>query len=322
MNYKNIAIVLKTKIRRYFSDKFSYSRPGSYPFLTGDGFRQAATFIFDTHYSFDPKLVGYGDIIFVRGDYLASFFLTMHADIANPYVLVSHNDDFIVTEEYKDKIDNKILHWFAMSLQFVHEKATPLPAGIESLFYYRSRCSMAVFSDIANNRNVEKNKRIMFSFDCGGYSTMVKKYGNGEEVVKDPYVEKDYPNKERKAAYEAASVHPLTDKKFFLERVDYLKSLSGYPFIIGPTGQAIEACRNWEAMYMRVIPIVMKNAMTAQFEKMGFPMLLVESWDDLAKFDTDYLMDFYEKNKYKFDTPKLKLDYWYDSFHKFRSAKK
>ena len=61
---------IKTRIRRFFSKLFQMHRPASFPYLSGDGFRAMANFVYDQFLDFDPNKVMYGDIIFVRTNYL------------------------------------------------------------------------------------------------------------------------------------------------------------------------------------------------------------------------------------------------------------
>lgn len=89
---------------------------------------------------------------------------------------------------------------------------------------------------------------------------------------------------------------------------DYVKNLSRHLFALAPQGNGIDTCRMWECLYLGVIPIVQKSALTEAFSDL--PILEVESskWTDI---DSAMLTETYEEmSGRKYNTDKLKKSYW------------
>lgn len=61
---------------------------------------------------------------------------------------------------------------------------------------------------------------------------------------------------------------------------DYLNLLHTYKFAICPEGNGIDTHRFWECLYLKVIPICLKNPITEYYGKL-FPIVLLDSWDEL-----------------------------------------
>lgn len=65
-----------------------------------------------------PNKVQYGDTIFVKTEFLQEFFNTIHPQIANPYVLVTHNSDSSVPGKFAKMLDDpKILSWHGQNVE-------------------------------------------------------------------------------------------------------------------------------------------------------------------------------------------------------------
>ena len=76
---------------------------------------------------------------------------------------------------------------------------------------------------------------------------------------------------------------------------EYFNNLNNYKFIVSPEGNGIDCHRTWEALYLKVIPIVDRNYVTEYFSKL-FPMVLVDDWKD---FNTEGLEDTYKNADWK-----------------------
>ena len=72
---------IKTKVRRTINRLVGFDRPTSQAFITGDGFRALAQHYFDDISDMDPNTVEKNDIVYVRSDFLESFFRDMHPHI-------------------------------------------------------------------------------------------------------------------------------------------------------------------------------------------------------------------------------------------------
>ena len=89
----------------------------------------------------------------------------------------------------------------------------------------------------------------------------------------------------------------------------YLQAIKDHKFVLCPSGNGIESARNWETLYMRRVPVMIKHPYMEELYK-DFPVLWVNDFaevtEELLK-DNDQLF----KQAQKFDMELLDLDYWY-----------
>ena len=97
-----------------------------------------------------------------------------------------------------------------------------------------------------------------------------------------------------------------------LKQEDYLKTISEYKFIASPEGNGIDCHRTWEAMYLRSIPIVERNATTEYFEKIGLPLVLIDDWKELGTWNEEKISRKYDELRTKFDSEALYINYWFE----------
>jgi hypothetical protein len=281
---------LKTSIRRKIIELFGINRQTSFPFITGDGFRSLAQHIMDEISDFKPELVEENDIIFVRGDFLRDFFKTKHTYIRCKYILISHNDDTSITEEYMEYLDDKIIHWFTKNLSFRHPKITPLPIGVTN--YHYSHIRRGNISYLLKNRKrivgTEKKNRISFGFfiNCNPERVWLKELLDGMKVAE------------------------AIDEK---EQFNYFKRMADFGFTISPEGNGIDCHRTWEALYFNTIPFVKRSPLTEYFQGLGIPLILIDDWKKIVDFDDESIL----KNKYAelkdtLENPAIYMYFWID----------
>ena len=90
----------------------------------------------------------------------------------------------------------------------------------------------------------------------------------------------------------------------------YRRILLNYMFVICPEGNGIDTHRMWEALYLRTIPIIKKNMISNFIKKAQIPVLIINKWSDLSKFDEKKLQKFYFSKKKLFNNRYLFQDYW------------
>ncbi len=265
---------------RQFEEKY---RKPYLPFVSGDAFRSISDHIYDeTHMQFDPTKVQIGDVIFVKGDYLDEFFATYHKNIANPYILISHNADQEVPigmEVYLN--DDKLLVWFAQNVVKKHEKLIPIPIGIENR-YWNSKKHKSMLAKRQQIKNSLKHNLLYMNF-------VLATHKDEREMVKEMFENKTYC----KAA-------------FNLPFSDYYQDVVSSDFILCPRGNGIDCHRTWECLYLGSFPVVKSSAMDGLFEDL--PVVLIKDWEEV----TEELL----KKKYqefaskKFHMEKIFFDYW------------
>jgi hypothetical protein len=97
----------------------------------------------------------------------------------------------------------------------------------------------------------------------------------------------------------------------------YRKSIQPYMFIASPPGNGEDCHRTWEALYLRIIPVVKRSVMTEYFKSVGLPMLLVDDWREMTSWSEDYLSETYDKLMPGFESEALWLSYWKTQFDKY-----
>lgn len=275
---------LKTYIRRRIFTFLKFHRPASYPYITGDGFRALAQHIFDENSNINCESVMSGDIVFVRADLLFTYFKEVHPKIKNQYILISHNSDENIDFRFEKFLDEKIIHWFAQNLIIKHPKCTPIPIGLKLRLY-------------------DKKNTII---------NLLEKYKlNTTRFLKIFYAFTEETNRKRAWALEQlrnSNISVGSEKT--LEKEEYYRKLSEYYFNASPEGGGIDCHRTWESIYLNTIPIIEKKVMTEYWERIGLPVLLIDSWDSIKTVSEKILIEKYKKIKDKFSSPAMYMDYW------------
>jgi hypothetical protein len=102
----------------------------------------------------------------------------------------------------------------------------------------------------------------------------------------------------------------ITDETNGWNSFFYRRILLNYMFVICPEGNGIDTHRMWEALYLRTIPIIKKNMISNFIKKAKIPVLILNKWSDLSKFDEKQLQKFYFSKKKLFNNRYLFQDYW------------
>jgi hypothetical protein len=275
---------IKNFIRRKVSNFLKLNRPTSYPFITGDSFRSLATYIHDELQGVEPELVMKNDIVFVRGDFLHTYFKKVHPKIQNEYILLSHNSDENINSNFEKYIDEKIIHWFAQNLLFTHKKCTPLPIGLQLRMYDKKN---TVIESIKKHRkNTQKNTSIFYAFnkETNLNRLIVLNHLSNNNICIEP------------------------DKK--LSRDEYYSEVSKHAYNASPEGNGVDCNRTWETLYLGSIPVLERSANSEYWKSIGLPVLIINSWKDIELFDSIKINQTYDELKNNSDTSPLSMDYW------------
>lgn len=178
------------------------------------------------------------------------------SNISTKFNIIFHNSDGVFKKEHKRILQisnvNKI---FTQNLSIEpEERIIPLPIGIANSMW--SHGNFNIWKQILKNNNlINKPNFIYFNFNISTNTVKRKKCYN---VI----TSKNIPNL------------PNTDY------LNYLTILSEYKFAICPEGNGIDTHRFWECLYLKVIPICLKNHITEYYSK-NFPIVLLDDWNDL-----------------------------------------
>ena len=199
----------------------------------------------------------------------------------NPFVLVTHNSDGCISES-KEVFTilkyEKLEKWYAQNLCFEDPKLFFLPIGLANSMWTHGNVSIFDNVNIINHLQI-KTKKIYFQFNI--YTNISKRHFCYDELKNKlewlPIIEPD----------------------------ENLKRLKEYEFCVCPEGNGFDTHRLWEALYLKVVPIVIQSNFTKILQKQNLPLVVLESWDQLNIDELNY-------QDYSFDciTEKFTMDFF------------
>ena len=176
----------------------------------------------------------------------------------NDFILITHNSDGEIHNNIQVvNILNtiKLKKWYGQNICFNHDKLYFLPIGIAN-----SMWSHGNIKDINIEITHVKSKLVYFNFNI---STNKQKR------------EKCFNNLNSKIPWlENTSAH------------DNIIRLKEYKFCICPEGNGVDTHRLWEALYLKVVPIVIKSEFTNILLSNNIPVMVLNDWNS---FDANKL---------------------------------
>jgi hypothetical protein len=185
----------------------------------------------------------------------------------NDFVLITHNSDENVEDDKKAAISqivnsDKLVKWYTQNLCIQDiSKVIFLPIGIANQQWVHGAHFRYFYENlyIPNESAYQKRKQeksIYFFF-------------------------KILTNKnKRQLCYDS-----LINKIPFLNKIspmDNFKRLSDYEYCICPEGNGVDTHRFWEALYLKCVPIVIRNPLIDIIKNTtNLPMVVLNSWQDL-----------------------------------------
>jgi|ETNvirenome_6_85_1030632.scaffolds.fasta_scaffold00873_9 hypothetical protein len=253
----------------------------SYPYVTGMGFRNRAHMIFDEfHQEPAGKIKADGDVVFIKTDYVATFFNDQMPHIKHNIKIITHNSALGIDYRYLPFLNHhRIIKWYAQNANFEHSRLTSVPLGLSNSRWLHGNVE-DVKEVVADDTS--KQHLVHMNFDL---STNPEK----RTPVFDRFVNQDYV------------LH--TDPKPFKE---YLYDLKGCKYTLSPPGAGNDCHRTWEAIIVGTIPIIEKTHNMSFYE--GLPVLMVDDWSNVT---LDLLEEKYEEiiDK-KNNTSYTELQHW------------
>lgn len=199
----------------------------------------------------------------------------------NPFVLVSHNEDTNVTEDYKAIADHPlIVKWFAQNVLMEHPKMESIPIGVANEMWTHGNLD-TLLRVMESNIPKRADRGIFLNFRLHTHP--------GRHPCRDILIRK--------------GIQWIHDQS----HEDYLRTLATYKYAISPPGNGVDCHRMWECFYLGVVPILLRSFFTETIAKI-FPCILVDSWeevgDDLIK---RYEEQSFERNAYQ---QRLKMSFY------------
>ena len=193
----------------------------------------------------------------------------------NNFILVTHNSDGEIRDDENSRkiLDNKLLiRWYGQNLCFNNEKFEMIPIGLANSQWVHGNLSIFMDYNFLNNLGV-KTGDIYFNFNL---ATNIGKRGECYDKLKS--------------------------KLEWLKNMspeDNLRRLSRYKFCVCPEGNGVDTHRLWECLYLRVVPIMLKNDFTIILMRYNIPMVVLDDWDELSEVKMDYGKYFFDDIKFK-----------------------
>ena len=194
----------------------------------------------------------------------------------NPFVLITHNSDENIVE--CNPIVNIIANypllqkWYAQNLAYKHPKIHVLPIGMANDQW--SHGDVSFFRNNTQILDIHKHKTNKVYFHFNVHTNYTKRM--------------DCFTKLQGKIPEQPAFAPF----------EYLSHLSTYEFCICPEGNGFDTHRLWEALYVKCIPIVLRNThIELLISQLEIPMVVLDDCNDFDinalhyedySFDNDY----------------------------------
>jgi hypothetical protein len=254
---------------------------GSYPYVTGNGFRNRAHMIWDEHQQDSPeKITQEGQVVFIKTDFVEYFFQNVMPHINHRVKIVTHNSALGIDVGYIQFLDNKkVLEWYAQNANVLHFKLNSVPLGIANKRWAHGNTDL--LEEVANSKT-SRNHLAYLNFD-------INTNASARSDVHNKFYNKDY-------------VFCASKKPF----KQYLEDLRSSKFCISPQGRGVDCHRIWESIVLGTIPIVKKCNNISFYEDM--PILIIDDWSSV---DEEFLKQQYDIIVAR-SKSKIYMDYWID----------
>jgi len=196
-------------------------------------------------------------IIFFYADRINNI-STIIKNFQNPFTLISHNSDNNITETPETKIilnSPLLIKWYAQNICFRHPKLQLAPIGLANSMWPHG--DLSIFDNTQFLRSIIKLNRIFFNFNIHTNPTIRQPCYNILSKIL-PYL----PN---------------------ISPQENLIRLSTYEFCISPEGNGTDCHRLWEALYLKVVPIVLNTPFTKILLQYKIPLVVLEKWEDIKE---------------------------------------
>ena len=276
--------------------KFSpWYRPSSYPFISGDTFRNCADEIIDSFRNqkdFENSLEKLAPERFIGNERryvlfvdlsihlidgcegLLLDYLAMKQDVIyNRIILIFHNGDKTPPQSFFFKLSQLGVVSFATDMLDGVEGVTPIPQGLENRFRRRNGIMRPYLRRIDKECGIEEeiNIRERSFFSCFKVDT-------------NPI--------ERTAAREISIANGVWGPAERIEPKQYRNIVAKSLFVISPPGNGIDCHRTWESIYLGAVPVV-KRGFLADTLSAHLPILVVNEWQEVFSLERRALEDLY-----------------------------
>ena len=269
-------------------------RPPSTPYVAMDSFRALSDFVVETDSQPDSRLrIRPNSIVFCEPRLLDHCVREVKlGSISGITLLVGNGDESFTLRHAALCRQAGFSKVFAQNLVEEIPGVGWLPIGLENR--WRSRNGATSDFSYLRQRLPTKINRVAWSFD----------------VETNPSV--------RNLAREQLISCSVADNIGQLTARQHRRALAKYAFVAAPPGNGPDTHRTWEAMYLRCIPILIESRMARNYERQGFPVLIVEEYSELNRFTEESLEEEYQRLARRFSNEALWMPFWRSELTKIR----
>lgn len=249
------------------------------------------TIIEEDEYICGNKFIDFSNekIVFCKTDFINEY-SNLEID-----TFITHNSDYHIT---KFLINNgpKFKKWYCQNKDVNNINLFSIPIGLENFeINITSKSKFGKYSSLpengpnkkkfisklSNNENDHKNL-VYMNFNCS-----TRPYERN--LIKNYFDQFNWVTKKQNVSWQ-----------------EYYNDTINSKFVISPRGNGVDCHRIWESLYLRTIPIVLKEHFMYEFSEL--PILFIDSWSEITE---EFLLQKYDefKNK-KFYLNKLKISSW------------
>lgn len=180
----------------------------------------------------------------------------------NKFIIFTSHEDTPIDEHIK--VPENVLGIHAANALFNNEKIHPFPIGVQRELGENDN-RLKILKEVVVKDEFSGPKKLLY-INCG--------------------IER---NKERESlvnfeGFSWATCRFDKDSKFFPydKYRDFLGEIQEHKFMVCPPGHGMDCHRNWEALYLRRVPVMKDHP---YFRKLmeGFPVLFVNDWPEITK---------------------------------------
>ncbi len=267
------------------------SRPASFPYITGDGFRAAASLVCD-----ESGLAGIwtsGGMVFCAPSHAHTLIKTIQEQNlesrTQEMTLVIHNGDQIPTKGIFIEMLRMFSQVWSINLTFELTKlgVRPIPVGLENLHWKRN--GELKYFDLPHLSGLHTPASQRTNLILGSF-----RIETNQEIRE--------PLREKLIAAKGIWKEPTASPN------DYFNLVRSSTFVISPPGNGLDCHRTWEAIYLGAIPIVLGGTLPPELITQ-LPICEVSSWDDILMNDELELRNIASELE-KIPTSMAYLPYW------------
>jgi len=262
-------------------------------------------------------------IVYLMTNNLPRFVDILLPKLTNPIILVTAESDWNAAVDFASLLDHpKILHWFCQNgaLPTSHARLSQIPIGINNpvTTNFERRVGSLV-DQILGKAAFDPTGKINQSGDQQKFNAAVEA-NRGLASRKQLRVLASYTrNRRSQDRKDAERVLRHSDFTMFLDKFlppeRYWMLHREFAFEASPAGNGLDCYRTWEALALRTIPIVRTSPLDRLYEEHGFPVAVVENWEEITP---TRLEQWNQTLAPMLETcqPRLANNYWTDLIHR------